>query len=454
MTIRTALALSENVWGALARWLDSEVETAGVLTARVIDDHDGLTILVRAVHPADEGSYLERRPDALRLRSTGWVPAVRQAGVDDEMALFVHTHPRGRAFFSARDEQVDEDLRRSFAKLAGVPLYGSIVIAGEREHPLVAARVWRDGRFEEVDIVRVVGDRLSVFPSAEGGLDGDMYDRQLRAFGRAGQSTLGQLRVGIVGAGGTGSPLFEQLVRLGVGQVVVVDDDVVTPSTIARGAGSTVSDVGVPKAVVLRALAEQIGLATRVDAVVGNIRDPDVLMRLRHCDVVFCCADGHSARLILNRWAYWHIAPVIDVAVLISSTDGMIQGIDGRLTWLAPGAACLLCRGRIDPTLAYAERLDPIERRSLAEQGYAPELEEPQPSVVSYTSLMASTACTELLNRLFGFAETAATEYLYRFHERAISANRRTARPQCFCADASTHGRGLDAPYLDLTWAV
>ncbi|HVM13031.1 MAG TPA: hypothetical protein VM287_01710 [Egibacteraceae bacterium] len=103
--------------------------------------------------------------------------------------------------------------------------------------------------------------------------------------------------------------------------------------------------------------------------------------------------------------------------------------------------------------MAYAEQLDPEERRALAMQGYAPELEEPQPAVVTFTTVMAGMAVTELLNRLFGLADTRATEYLVRLHDRSISMNRRHSRPHCFCNSPATYGLGLDKPYLDLMWA-
>jgi hypothetical protein len=103
--------------------------------------------------------------------------------------------------------------------------------------------------------------------------------------------------------------------------------------------------------------------------------------------------------------------------------------------------------------MAYAEQLSPEERRRLAEQGYAPELDEPQPSVVTFTTLMAGFAVTELLNRMFGLADAVPTEILLRLHDRKINLNRRAPRPGCFCGMPSAWGLGLQEPYLDLTWA-
>lgn len=446
------LAIPEPLWHEVTAWLRDDREVAGVLLARLIDDECGTTILARDLRPAPPESYLDRRPDGLSLRSTGWVPAVRESLDDNAMALFVHTHPRGQAFFSSWDDAVDAELRTAFQELAAVPRYASVVVAGDVATPTIAARLWTGNEYQALS-VRVAGQHLTISPGVRLVGESQTFDRQLRALGRDGQHVLHGLTVGVVGAGGTGSPVFEQLVRLGVGSIVVIDDDVVTPSTVARGYGTAVTDIGRPKVEVLRDLAERIGLETEVDAVMGNVRDRKVAESLRHCDIVFCCADGHGARLVLNRWAYWHVAPVIDVAVLVSSLEQRVVGVDGRLTWLAPGAACLLCRGRIDPTLAYAEQLDPEERRALAEQGYAPELEEPQPSVITYTTVMAGMAVTELLNRLFALADSKATEYLVRLHDHSISMNRRLSRPECFCGSSGSYGRGMDEPYLDLMWA-
>jgi molybdopterin/thiamine biosynthesis adenylyltransferase len=451
---RTALALPEPIWAELTSWLAEPAEVAAVLTARVIDDDAGTTLLGRALHRAPPDAYLEQRDNGLSLRSSGWLPAVRRSRHDDAMALFVHTHPRGRAVFSNYDDTVDAALWPAFVEHSGAPLYGSLVVAGTSEKPTVAGRTRAPYETSHsIDTVRIVGDRLTIHP-----LVGDVpheaaFDRQLRALGDAGQVVLGQLKVGVVGAGGTGSPVTEQLLRLGVGSIVVIDDDTVTPSTVARGYGSGVADIDRPKVEVLQALANRIGLGTVVDAVRGNIRDRRVAHTLRHCDVVFCCADGHAARLVLNRWSYRHLAPVIDVAVLVSSTNGTVTGVDGRITWLAPGTACLLCRGRIDPAMAYAEQLSPEERRRLAEQGYAPNLDEPQPSVVTFTTLIAGFAVTELLNRLFGLADAMPTEILLRINDRKTSLNRRAPRPGCFCSTPSAWGLGLQEPYLDLTWA-
>ncbi len=286
----------------------------------------------------------------------------------------------------------------------------------------------------------------------------ETFDRQVRMLGIDGQSTLHAVRAAVIGAGGTGSAVAVQLARLGIGEITLVDDDEVTAPTPTRGHGMRVKDLGRPKVVVLGEHLRNIGLGTRVVEVNATLHTPAALRGIQHADVVFSCVDGHGARLILNRFAYAHLAPVIDLAVLVAVTDAgggptrhHIE-VDGRVTWLGPGTACLLCRGRLNAALAYAENLDPEARQRLAGEGYVAAAETPQPAVVTLTTLVAALAATEFLLRLTGIGTADATELLLRPHLGDLRRNRIPQRPGCFCSDPNYIGRGRQGQYLDLMW--
>src|SRR5206468_1741580 len=84
------------------------------------------------------------------------------------------------------------------------------------------------------------------------------FDRQVRAFGAAGQDRLREMRVGIVGLGGTGSIVLEQLAHLGVRRFLLMDPDFVERTNLNRLVGSTESDVGKSKVEVATAYAKRI----------------------------------------------------------------------------------------------------------------------------------------------------------------------------------------------------
>ena len=460
-------ALTESLWHKLARALDDNREVAGVLSAKLVDVGDGvITLLGRTLTWAPEDCYASRSADGLALTSAGWVYAARAALAEDSVVVFVHTHPHGQPVFSRRDDTVDEALVQAIAGMSGHARYAALVIAGTPVKPAIAGRVYRqppvaagdpncvDGPGQPIPVgrFRVLGDRLQVFDGGQQSFADDVFDRQVRAFGREGQAILAGLHAGVVGAGGTGSAVAEQLGRLGIGRLTLVDDDIVTAATPTRGYGISTRDTGRAKAAVLAEHIEQIGLGTVVAPVIGQVQDIEARRALAHADVLFSCVDGHGARLILNRWAYAHLVPVIDIAVLVDANDGVIAGIDGRLTWLAPGTACLLCRGRLDPARAYAEMLDPADRHRLAGEGYAVEAGTPQPAVVSLTSMVSSLAVTEVLMRLFGLADPTPTEMLVRVADRDVRKNRLPQRQGCFCSDPGYSGRGFAEPHLDLMW--
>src|SRR2546430_1634402 len=54
------------------------------------------------------------------------------------------------------------------------------------------------------------------------------YDRQTRLFGMAGQERIGDFKVAIVGLGGVGSHVAQQLAYLGTKRFILIDADIVT----------------------------------------------------------------------------------------------------------------------------------------------------------------------------------------------------------------------------------
>jgi hypothetical protein len=224
---------------------------------------------------------------------------------------------------------------------------------------------------------------------------------------------------------------------------------------VTRVYGSTPADVGRFKAEILRDHLTAIAPDLRCEAVNGMITLEPVARRLGACDVVFGCTDDNAGRLVLSRLATYLLTPVIDVGVLLSSDgDGTLTGIDGRVTILSPGSACLVCRDRIDLARAGAEMLTPTERKRLADEGYAPALGGTEPAVVAFTTAVAAAAVGELLERMIGYGpEPRPSETLLRLHDREISTNRAKPRPGHYCDPASGKlGQATATPFLEQTW--
>jgi molybdopterin/thiamine biosynthesis adenylyltransferase len=415
------------------------------------DDEERL--LAREVIPVREEHYLKRTDLRLSICSDSYVPVAKKARELKQSILFVHSHPEGIHEFSPQDDEEEPRLMQFFSRQAPEGSHGAVVISAPES---VRARISRAGDRQTVFRVRVIGRRFQFFDAVKDGEVSipDFFDRQVRAFGPDIQRLLSRLHIGIVGAGGTGSSVFEQLVRLGVGKVSVFDHDILDDSNVNRVYGSGSGDAGRLKVEIAYDSSQRMGLGTKVLRFPKGISFEQSAKALRDCDAIFCCTDKQAPRGILTQLSLRYFIPMFDMGAKIESEGGVIKGIFGRVTTFFPGEACLFCRGRINPETIRLEGLKPEERRALAREGYAPELETNAPAVIMFTTAVATQAVSEFLHRLTGFMGQArqTTEVLFGFHETTLGKNREKPGEQCICAQTKLWGRGDTRIFLDLTW--
>lgn len=440
----------------------ADVETGAVLLARVVETpSSGTRLLGRRIVRVPEDAYLTREADHLSIASSGYVHALAEAETDGSIALWLHTHPGNGSSPRASDHDaiVDQQLADLFRLRANCDLYGAVTIAHRDGQLRFTGHIETKDDRADIDRLWITGSRMYRVENANHSVAPvpDEFDRSIRAFGGDIQRVLGDLNVTIVGAGGTGSAVAEQLVRLGARQLHLLDPDTLSGSNVTRVYGSTPEDVGRPKVEVLAEHLQRIapGGAISASTSMAMITSEAAARTLTDADVIFGCTDDNAGRLVLSRIASFLLTPVIDCGVLLSSCeDGKLQGIDGRITLLVPGAACLVCRGRIDLRRAAAEMMTSEEHQRLAGEGYAPDLRGVEPAVVTYTTQVAAVAVTELIERLVHYGPVPApSEILLRLHEREVSTNDAAPRPGHYCDPAAGKlGRGITRPFLEQTW--
>lgn len=457
----TTLVLPSHVSTQIDRATREYVETAGVLIASVVETARGdLRILVQDIIWVDDDAYQVREHDRLTIASHGYVPALGEAERRGSTALWFHTHPGGDGvpLPSRCDLEVDREISDLFRLRTGSPFYGAVIASPRPKGIAFSGTLQRDEEAPiKIDRAWFVGDQLHLTPTSDSPIAAPlpMFDRNIRAFGPDIQRVLGDLRVGIVGCGGTGSAVAEQLIRLGIRDLMLIDPDRLSLSNITRVYGSNPTRIGDLKVDVLKDHLCLIALNLKCTTSSSMITLEHAARGLTDCDVVFGCTDDNAGRLVLSRFATYLMTPVFDLGVLLSSEDGgQLTGIDGRITILGPGAACLVCRGRVDMARAAAELLTPEERRVRADEGYAPALVGIEPAVVAFTTAVAAAAVNELLERLIGYgAQPRPTEILLRLHEREISINIAAPRRGHYCdPDEQILGRANQLPFLGQAW--
>lgn len=455
--MRHTLTIPEGTYQRIEEHLSGfSTEAAGFAFARTSRTEDELRMLVREYQPVDSSYVLHADRVSMTIESTALIKAMKHADETGQCLLFVHSHPNGETVFSDADNGQEPALfKAAYNRNDSMGPHASLVLP--RDAPPFA-RVWKaDGQSEDISRIRVVGKAFRFFDKLRTSGSTEFFDRQVRAFGRETQELLASLHVAVVGAGGTGSATVEQLVRLGIGKLSLYDGQALEKSNVSRVFGSRASDHGRKKVKVLAKWAKQIGLGTNVIAHPQHITCEQVAKTLRDADVIFGCTDDQWGRSVLNDLAIRYFIPVIDMGVKIPSDGGVLHSVCGRVTVLAPGNACLFCRGRLSPARIKAESDAsgaPDEAAALRKEGYAPELEEPDPSVIPFTTAMASLATAELLHRLTGFMgkDRKSSEVLHFFERNEIRTNAEPQSPQCQCAQTKRQGAGDTADFLGMLW--
>ena len=125
------------------------------------------------------------------------------------------------------------------------------------------------------------------------------YARNIPALNKAECELLKQKRILVVGCGGLGGHIIDQLARIGVGFLRVVDGDVFEVSNLNRQLLSAVPLLGVSKA---KAAADHIARVNpniAVDAAETFLTESNAANLLEGCDIVMDALDNIPSRRIL-----------------------------------------------------------------------------------------------------------------------------------------------------------
>ena len=195
-----------------------------------------------------------------------------------------------------------------------------------------------------VNALRIVGPELTILETpASTWADHSnptIMDRSTRLWGTEGRRRLQNLRIGIVGGGGTGSLVTFATATMGVGKLRIWDKDLAGKENRHRTAGITGEFIGKPKVRALKALAEAVATADPFSVEVYEewATTELGLRQLKDCDIIFCCVDKFAPRVPINDLAYAHLIPTVDMASWIHpDRDGKIDGFDDA-------RACLVTR--------------------------------------------------------------------------------------------------------------
>jgi len=444
-------------------------EHGAVIAAGVSETDRGIRLLARTIFLAKEGIDYVPGKRGYRMLTGAFVGAQIRFCRDESLAyLAVHNHGGSdRVAFSSDDLASHERGYPALLDIAGGTPVGALVFAQRA----VAGDLWLS-KAERVDLegATVVGPSVErLYPSPlprPSGVDAT-YDRQARLFGDAGQHLLAQRKVGVIGAGGVGALLVEQLSRLGVGSRVVVDPDRVSPSNLPRMPGATRWDAHVwmrdparpewlrrlgarmstQKIDVMKRITRRANPKARFVGIFDDFTRNDVAMRFRDCDFLFLAADSFQARLVFNAMVHQYLIPGVQVGskVRVRRETGEVTEVFAVSRPILPGHGCLWCNGLIPPSRLQQEESTEAELRA---QRYVEESTIAAPSVITLNSVAASWAANDFLFSILGLRCLGSEEEAYFRaipRKRAVGFDEPRRDPdctECGCSGKSRFARG------------
>ncbi len=289
----------------------------------------------------------------------------------------IHSHPQGADTFPSRlDDDMDGYYGELFGAYAPGRPYASVIFSRSEDGTFrFTGRVLLDGQWLPLqEMLTCGGAELKREDCQEDsehtqdvpGEDGEVKQRgtmettaRLRSFlSAAAGERLHRTTVAVIGCSGTGSPAIEVLARAGVGGFVLVDYQRLSASNLERMHGSTRADVDAAvapfKVEVMIRMIREINPHARIEAIVGNVLDEEVLDAVLRSDLILNCTDTQHSRAALGDLAAHYLLPSLDIGVLLEGTAGRIHAQIGQFTWFAPGLPCAFCAGMVDhATLAH-----------------------------------------------------------------------------------------------------
>ena len=413
-------------------------------------------LTVRKIVPVPYNECRERTPVRVTWSTRSLIPLLEEAARRDMAILKIHSHPGGLAEFSEFDDESDRNL---FPSVYGwmdddAPHASAIMLPDGR---VFGRTVSPSGEFAPLATVSVAGDDLHIWHSlGERQVVPEFARRHAQTFGAGTTARLRRLSVAVIGCSGTGSIVIEQLARLGVGRLVIVDPDRVEEKNLNRILNATMDDArrGRFKTEVLARAIRQMELGTEVVPLSLNLFNPDVVRQVAECDVVFGCMDSVDGRHLLNRLAVFYSLPFFDVGVKLEADGaGGITQICGTVNYLQPDGSSLLSRKlySLEGVRAAAlKRTNPTEYKEQLESKYIVGVQEDRPAVISVNMQFASLAVNEFLARLHSYRDDGNIDFaIYRISlTQSHIYNYPDGEP---CSVLARHvGRGDSNPLLDM----
>lgn len=150
----------------------------------------------------------------------------------------------------------------------------------------------------------------------------------LPEFGREGQKKLKRSSILVVGVGGLGVPATIQLVSAGVGEIGLVDSDVVELSNLQRQFIFSETDIGLKKVEVAESRLRRMNPNVHLEAIDAKLTPENAMKIISDYEVIIDATDNIPGRYLINDACVLGGKP--DVYASVLAFEGMVSVFDAK----------------------------------------------------------------------------------------------------------------------------
>ena len=204
----------------------------------------------------------------------------------------------------------------------------------------------------------------------------------------------------VVGAGALGNEVIKNLTLMGVGNVFIIDRDIVEIANLSRSILFRETDEGRRKVEVAVERAKEVNPSVNMKGFHGDVTVDVGLGVFRRMDVVVGCLDSRHARLAVNN-ACWLVG--------VPWVDGAIQELFGEVRIFSPEqGACYAC------TLTSLDWQILREAHPCKGIAVGNILEGRVPTTPTISSIIAGVQSQEVLKTIHGMPSSAGKVFVFR----------------------------------------
>lgn len=263
----------------------------------------------------------------------------------------------------------------------------------------------------------------------------ERYSRQIDLFGELGQQEIEQAHVAVLGLGGLGSHVCQQLAYLGVRNFILVDHDVVKRVNLNRLIGASESNLGEYKTAVAARLVQAVQPNGSIKTFEVAFPKDSVLEALTLATLIMGCFDNDYPRLLTLDVASRMQIPFIDAATdVIQDEDSLVYG--GRVVVNGTSRGCLYCLGKLNQNEIRLAQMsqDQLEVEAKIYGVPVEGLVGTGPSVVTLNGAVASIATTEAMVILTGLRPAEKIQNYYASWGK-VTRSKDTSKASCYYCD-------------------